>query len=223
MIQTSVAVRNAQLDAAESAIGTAPDLQLRTGLPPSTCADAATGTLLATLTLPSDWMAAASSAVKLKSGTWSGTGVAAGSPGHFRIVKSGTCHMQGTVTAIGGGGDLELEAPIAISIGGTVTIDLFSIGIPDGSSILGYEKTRLVTYTATGSEGTDFMVSIGSTLANDTYEVGFFGAKGAAIIPAVWDFPNAVAGDRTTTQFRVLIPAALTAADVFVFEIVETP
>lgn len=81
---------------------------------------------------------------------------------------------------------------------------------------------RIVSYTATGSEGVDFMVPIGVTLPNDSYDVGFFGAAGAAIIPAVWDFPNAVAGDRTATQFRVLIPAPLQAGDVFKFQVTAT-
>lgn len=86
---------------------------------------------------------------------------------------------------------------------------------------------RLVPYTATGAEGVDFFVPIVDddgdpvTLADDEYEVGFFGARGAAMIPAVWDFPNAVAGDRTQTQFRVLVPDVLSAGDVFLFEIVS--
>jgi hypothetical protein len=84
----------------------------------------------------------------------------------------------------------------------------------------GGSTIRIVTYTATGAEGTDFTVSIGATLALDTYEVGYFGAAGAAIIP-VFDFPAALAGDRTTTTFRVLSSSVLTAADVFKFQIIE--
>ena len=55
-LQYSTAVRNAQLDAVESAIGTAPKLQLRTGAPPANCAAADSGTLLCEMILPSDWM-----------------------------------------------------------------------------------------------------------------------------------------------------------------------
>ncbi len=80
---------------------------------------------------------------------------------------------------------------------------------------------RIVSYTATGIEGVDFTVSIGVTLALDTYDVGFFGAAGATMVPAVWDFPNALAGDRTTSTFRVLIPDVLVAGDIFKFQIVE--
>lgn len=81
---------------------------------------------------------------------------------------------------------------------------------------------RIVTYVATGAEGVDFMVPIGATLANDEYDVGFFGAAGAVTVPAVWDFPNALAGDRTASAFRVLVPDVLVAGDVFKFQVTAT-
>ena len=59
-IQLSTSVRNAQLDAIESTIGTTPILKIRSGTAPADCATADAGTVLATLTLPSHWMAAAS-------------------------------------------------------------------------------------------------------------------------------------------------------------------
>lgn len=80
--------------------------------------------------------------------------------------------------------------------------------------------TRVVTYTATGLEGVDFMVPIGLALAFDTYEVGLLGIAGAANNPQC-DFPNVLAGDRTTTEFRVLTATTLTAGDVLKFLIVE--
>jgi hypothetical protein len=55
--------------------------------------------VLATVNLPSDWMAAASGASKAKSGTWQDASAdAAGTGGHFRIYKSDgvTCIMQGS-------------------------------------------------------------------------------------------------------------------------------
>lgn len=108
-VQLSVAVRNARLDAIETTISTAPVLRIRTGAPPANCAAARTGTVLATLTLPSDWLAAASSGSKALSGTWQDLLVdASGTAAHFEIMDSGasTCHIQGTVTATGGGGDM---------------------------------------------------------------------------------------------------------------------
>ena len=67
-LQLSAAVRNAMLDAIETTIGTSAVLKIRTGAAPASVATADSGTVLATLTLPSDWMAAASSGSKAKSG-----------------------------------------------------------------------------------------------------------------------------------------------------------
>jgi hypothetical protein len=97
-MQYSIAVNNARLDAIESTTGVSAKLRLYTGAAPANCATAASGTMLCEMALPSDWMAAASGATKLKSGTWSGTGAAAGVAGYFRIVDNAgtTCHVQGT-------------------------------------------------------------------------------------------------------------------------------
>jgi hypothetical protein len=127
-IQYSVAVRNAQLDQVEAQAGATAKLQLRTGAQPANCAAAASGTLLCEMTLPSDWMAAASAGAKAKSGTWTGTGAAAGTAAHFRIVDNAgtTCHMQGTVTATGGGGDVTLDNAV-IAVSQVVTANSFTI------------------------------------------------------------------------------------------------
>jgi hypothetical protein len=111
-IQLSDTVRNARLDAIETAIGISAVLKIRTGAPPANVAAADSGTVLATITLPSDWMLAASAGVKAMSGTWSDSSAdAAGTAGHYRIYASNgtTQHLQGTVTALAGGGDMELD------------------------------------------------------------------------------------------------------------------
>lgn len=111
-IKLSVAVRNARLDALETAIGTSAVLKIRSGAAPAGIASADSGTVLATLSLPSDWMSAAASGVKAKLGTWQDASAdAAGTAGHFRIYASDgtTQHVQGTITATGGGGDMELD------------------------------------------------------------------------------------------------------------------
>lgn len=128
-IQLSVAVRNARLDAIETSIGTSAILEIRTGSPPANCAAADTGTALCQMSLPSDWLAAASSGSKAKSGTWQDTSAdAAGTAGHFRIYDSTRTFtgMQGTVTATGGGGDMTLDST-TIAIGQTVTITSFTL------------------------------------------------------------------------------------------------
>ena len=129
--QYSLAIRDAQANQIESTVGTSAKLYIRTGAAPANCAAADSGSLIATLDLPSDWLTAASSNGQVaKNGTWSGTASLAGTndAGHFRIKDSGgtTCHIQGTITATGGGGDLTLDS-ISISQNQTVTVTSFTI------------------------------------------------------------------------------------------------
>lgn len=128
-IQLSVAVRNARLDAVETTTGTSAVLKIRTGAVPASCATADSGTVLASCTLPSDWMAAASAGAKAKSGTWEDTSAdATGTAAHFRLYASDgtTCHMQGTVTATGGGGDMEVDNT-SFSAGQAFTVTGFTL------------------------------------------------------------------------------------------------
>jgi hypothetical protein len=131
--QFSVAARNARLDAIETTIGVSPKLKFYTGSEPANCAAAATGTLLATLTLPSDFEANASSGQKLLNGTWSGTASAAGTVGYFRLYESTetTCHIQGTVTQTGSGGDMTFDNPV-LANGQAISVSTFTI--TDGNS-----------------------------------------------------------------------------------------
>lgn len=108
----SVAIRNALLDSIESTIGTSAILRIRTGAPPASVATASSGTVLATCTLPSDWMAAASGGTKALSGSWADSSADnTGTAGHFELVASDTTTvgMRGTVTATGGGGDMTVD------------------------------------------------------------------------------------------------------------------
>lgn len=128
-LQLSAAVRNARLDTVESTIGTDAVLKIRTGAPPADLATADSGTVLATLTLPTDWMAAAAAGAKAKSGTWQDASADnAGTAGHFRIYASDgtTKHLQGTVTATGGGGDMTLDNAV-IAATQAITINTFTL------------------------------------------------------------------------------------------------
>lgn len=128
-IQLSTAVRNARLDSIETTIGTAAVLKIRTGAAPADVATADSGTVLATLTLPSDWMAAASSGSKAKSGTWEDTSADdTGTAAHFRLYASDgtTAHMQGTVTVTSGGGDMEVDNT-SFSAGQSFTVTTFTL------------------------------------------------------------------------------------------------
>lgn len=124
-VQLAVATRNAKLEAIETEIGTDPTLEIRTGAQPANCAAADAGSLLATLTLPADWLAAAASGQKAKNGTWSGTASGAGTAAHFRIKSSGgVCKVQGSIGQ--GSGDLSLDNT-NIANGQTITVSSFTL------------------------------------------------------------------------------------------------
>lgn len=128
-IQLSVAARNGRLDAIETAIGASAVLKIRTGAQPANCAVADTGTVLATLALPADYLAAAGSGTKAKSGTWEDTAAdATGTAAHFRIydTPATTCHLQGTVTLTAGGGDMEVDNT-SFAVGQAFTVTAFTL------------------------------------------------------------------------------------------------
>lgn len=125
--QFSTTARNAALDAIETAAGTAPVLTIRSGAVPVDCAAADSGTALATVACPADWLATAASGAKGQLGLWQDAAAdATGTAGHFRIKQGGTCHLQGTITVTGGGGDMTLGS-VAITAAQQVTITSFSI------------------------------------------------------------------------------------------------
>lgn len=126
-IQLSTAVRNAMADSFETAAGTAPTLEFWSGAQPANCAAADSGTLIASMALPSDYLTAASGGAKTILGTWEDTAAnAAGTVGHFRIKQSTTCHMQGSVTITGGGGDITLDNP-TLTLGQAVSVTGFTV------------------------------------------------------------------------------------------------
>lgn len=100
--QVSTAMRNNAAAVFESTLGTSPLLRIRTGAQPANCAAARTGTTLVSMTLPSDFMSAASNGTVSKSGTWEDSSAdAGGDPGHFEFMDSTgtTCHAQGPCAA----------------------------------------------------------------------------------------------------------------------------
>lgn len=128
-IQLSSTVRNQRLNAIETAIGTSAVLKIRTGAAPATVGAADTGTVLATLQLPPDWLAAAAAGAKAKAGTWQDTAAdAGGTAGHFRIYAVGgsVAHIQGTVTTTAGGGDMTIQN-LSVATGQQVTVTAFSL------------------------------------------------------------------------------------------------
>lgn len=130
-LQLAESVRNARLNAIETDTGVSAILKIYdlTAGAPANCAAAITGTVLATINLPSDYFNAASSGSITKLGTWSDASAdATGTADFFRLFKTDgtTCQIQGTVTATGGGGDMELDNT-SIAAGQTVTVTTFTL------------------------------------------------------------------------------------------------
>lgn len=148
-LQLSTAVRNARLDAIEATIGTAPILRIRTGSVPATPATADAGTVLATLTLPSDWMSAASAGVKSLLGTWADNAAdATGTAAHFRVYDSGgtVTHMQGTV-----GTNVQMPTSAATAANSNVLTFSATTGVVAGMNVSGTGIVAGTTVLATTS------------------------------------------------------------------------
>lgn len=132
-IQYSAAVLNAKLDVLETVTGASAKLRIYSGSVPANCAAAATGTLLVEIALPADWMSAASGNAKTKSGTWTGTGAAAGTAGYFRVVDNAgtTTHAQGTAGA--SGTDMILDNAV-IAVSQNITVNTFTVNGPSANA-----------------------------------------------------------------------------------------
>jgi hypothetical protein len=120
--QFSVTVRNAELDAIETAIGVSAVMKIFSGAEPANCAAADPAGLLATITLPADWMNAAAAGAKTKLGTWSVAASGTGTAASWRIYESTatTCHIQGNTA------DLVFDNTNIVATQ-TVTVTLFTM------------------------------------------------------------------------------------------------
>lgn len=121
----TVAAASAQAMGAALAtdIGSAAVIEIRSGSKPATPETAASGTLLVSITLSGSF--SSSGGVLTAADPGAVSPAASGTAGYFRLKKSGgTAVLDGTVTATGGGGDMQLGST-TISTG--VPVDL---GVP---------------------------------------------------------------------------------------------
>ena len=128
----AISYLNTVANAYETALGTSPTHEFRTGLPPATCEDPDSGLLLATITSPSDWLTASSGGVKTLTGTWnSSDAINTGTIGHIRSKTSGgTCIGQGRVGVTG-----DTSVPVTVQTTAAVS------GVP----------VRITSYTFTAA------------------------------------------------------------------------
>jgi hypothetical protein len=101
------------------------EARVYTGTQPTNAGDAASGTLLCTITLPSPAFGAASGGVVSKAGTWAGTAAAAGTAGYVRLISaSGDRRSDFAV-----GAEVTIDNA-SIEIGATVTVTAATLTHP---------------------------------------------------------------------------------------------
>jgi len=128
-MEITIAARNSAGTALTTLLNSG-SIQIRTGTSPGVDS-AATGTLLGTLPLSATafgtWAAGSATANSI---TQDASADATGAAGYFRALDSGSgAVIDGTVTATGGGGDLELNS-VSITSGGTIDITSWVINHP---------------------------------------------------------------------------------------------
>lgn len=187
-----------RLDLVESTIGVSPLLRIFSGSMPANCAAADSGTLLATLTLPSDWMNAASGTTKTLLGSWTGTasGGAGATPTHFRIWNSGAtvCGVQGT-----SGINVPLTTSALTAANGNILTFASTTGVAVGQTISG--TGVVVDSTVIAFTGTTVTMSLSSTA----------GVASSAAITFGYEMP--VNGTITSGQTITVSSFTLTAAN----------
>ena len=194
-MQFGTTERNAICDAFETSVGTAPKMRFLTGSMPATPATAETGTLISQLTLPSDWLNAASGGAKTKNGTWSGTAAATGVIGYCRIKDSAgtTVRWQGTVTQA-----ITLTTSASTAANGNVltftsttgvsaTQAVRGTGIETGTTVLAVTSTTVTLSLASlAGVASGASITFGDTSGDMTINTTTVSAIGQAITVDTW-------------------------------------
>src|SRR5215469_16585630 len=108
--QFSTTLRNNRIGQLQTTVGSSGVMKIFSGAEPANCAASDPSGLLCTITLPATFLTS-SSGVTTIAGTWSAAASATGTAACFRIYDgSSNCHMQGNITATGGGGDMTFDS-----------------------------------------------------------------------------------------------------------------
>ena len=136
MFKYSTKVRNARLDAIRTVIGPAPIMKFFARRESPLVEDSDPQGLLAEIHLPHTWLNPASNSVITLDGNWQGRARETGIIRSFRLFdKKGYCHLQGSVSLPGQGGDLILSNTSVVP-GQQVTVDAFTIVSSNGATVL---------------------------------------------------------------------------------------
>lgn len=110
-VQFSVSVRSGRANSVETTIGTSPKIRIFDGTMPASCAAADSGTILAEIQLPPDWLTTSVDGTIEKQGAWQDLSCdASGTAVYWRLYRfSGTCDIQGDVSDQVGNGSMKLN------------------------------------------------------------------------------------------------------------------
>ncbi len=134
-LQFSIPVRNAMLDSIPTIVGTGARIMFYTGAPPantSASLDGIANIKICEFDLASTWMNLASIGSKSFSGMpMQVAAISGGILGCFQLYAADgiTVHMQGTITATGGGGDITVDQTSVIN-GQLINITGFTLTAP---------------------------------------------------------------------------------------------
>lgn len=133
MLQLSVEARNARMNALKATFGASALLKIYAGALPIQSSLPDTQTLLASFSLPSVFLTDASNGSISMTGSWpTPTPLADGIASHFRLYDStGTvCHLQGSITATGKGGDMTIQNTTVLQ-SRALTVTAFTLTDPN--------------------------------------------------------------------------------------------
>jgi hypothetical protein len=132
-LKLSNAAASAKADAIDTLLGAGAKFRILSGAAPANVDDAETGVLLAEFTLDNPAFGAAANGVMALAGVPKTVVAAAtGTAGYFRARTSGgTAHVQGTVSASGGGGDAIINN-VNIQSAADVTLNSWNYTQPKG-------------------------------------------------------------------------------------------
>lgn len=136
-ISLNVTARNTILDSGLNAAFNGGRFRIYSGSKPATANLAPTGTLLADVTAADFFAAAASGSIALNAAMTDSSADGTGTAGWFRFsaasdtdaLDAAFARIDGTVTATGGGGDIELDST-SITAGQSVSVSSFSFTMP---------------------------------------------------------------------------------------------
>ena len=103
-------------------------LQVRTGAQPASANDAAAGSLLATITIPSAPFGSPSAGVISKANTWSAVATGTGVAAHGRFISNDGLKIF-DVSIAESGGDLTIDDEDVVT-GGNVVVTAFTYTVP---------------------------------------------------------------------------------------------